>query len=98
MLIEVRAVGICGTDLRAPLKPAIFTPGVILGHEFAGRPGRPGPAPSPRRSCRWPSTRRRSPPSSTPGKRSRSSWTRGSERLPERRLSGQPDRWSRRIG
>ena len=35
VLIEVRAVGICGTDLHAPLKPAIFT-GVILGHEFAG--------------------------------------------------------------
>jgi threonine dehydrogenase-like Zn-dependent dehydrogenase len=35
VLIEVRAVGICGTDLRAPLKPAIFTPGVILGHEKA---------------------------------------------------------------
>jgi NADPH:quinone reductase-like Zn-dependent oxidoreductase len=36
VLIEVGAVGICGTDLHAPLKPAIFTPGVILGHEFAG--------------------------------------------------------------
>jgi 2-desacetyl-2-hydroxyethyl bacteriochlorophyllide A dehydrogenase len=36
VLIEVGAVGICGTDLHAPLKPAMFTPGVILGHEFAG--------------------------------------------------------------
>ena len=36
VLIEVGAVGICGTDLHAPAKPAIFTPGVILGHEFAG--------------------------------------------------------------
>jgi 2-desacetyl-2-hydroxyethyl bacteriochlorophyllide A dehydrogenase len=36
VLIEVGAVGICGTDLHAPLKPGMFTPGVILGHEFAG--------------------------------------------------------------
>jgi threonine dehydrogenase-like Zn-dependent dehydrogenase len=36
VLIEVGAVGICGTDLHAPAKPTIFTPGVILGHEFAG--------------------------------------------------------------
>jgi threonine dehydrogenase-like Zn-dependent dehydrogenase len=35
VLIEVGAVGICGTDLHAPAKPAIFTPGVVLGHEFA---------------------------------------------------------------
>jgi threonine dehydrogenase-like Zn-dependent dehydrogenase len=36
ILIEVGAAGICGTDLHAPAKPAIFTPGVVLGHEFSG--------------------------------------------------------------
>ena len=91
--------GRCRGHLRhraaRPAQAGDLHPGVILGHEFAGLPGASAP---PRRSCRWPSTRRRSPPSSTPSKRSRFSWTRGSERLPERRLSGQPDRWSRRIG
>jgi threonine dehydrogenase-like Zn-dependent dehydrogenase len=36
ILIEVGAAGICGADLHAPVKPAIFTPGVVLGHEFSG--------------------------------------------------------------
>ena len=36
VLIRVGAAGICGTDLHAPLKPAMFAPGVVLGHEFAG--------------------------------------------------------------
>jgi 2-desacetyl-2-hydroxyethyl bacteriochlorophyllide A dehydrogenase len=36
ILIEVSAAGICGTDLHAPAKPAIFAPGVVLGHEFSG--------------------------------------------------------------
>jgi len=36
VLIQVGAAGICGTDLHAPLKPAMFAPGVVLGHEFAG--------------------------------------------------------------
>jgi threonine dehydrogenase-like Zn-dependent dehydrogenase len=39
VLVEVEACGICGTDLKIladpPAHPA--TPGVILGHEFAGR-------------------------------------------------------------
>jgi 2-desacetyl-2-hydroxyethyl bacteriochlorophyllide A dehydrogenase len=36
VLIQVGAAGICGTDLHAPLMPGMFTPGVVLGHEFAG--------------------------------------------------------------
>jgi 2-desacetyl-2-hydroxyethyl bacteriochlorophyllide A dehydrogenase len=36
VLIRVGAAGICGTDLHAPLQPAMFSPGVVLGHEFAG--------------------------------------------------------------
>jgi threonine dehydrogenase-like Zn-dependent dehydrogenase len=42
VLIQVDTVGICGTDLHAPAKPAIFTPGVVLGHEFSGTVAAPG--------------------------------------------------------
>ncbi|MBV9795067.1 MAG: alcohol dehydrogenase catalytic domain-containing protein [Actinobacteria bacterium] len=45
VLIKVGAVGICGTDLHAPVKPEMFTPGVVLGHEFAGTVARPAAGP-----------------------------------------------------
>ena len=36
VLVRVGAAGICGTDLHAPFMPALFTPDVVLGHEFSG--------------------------------------------------------------
>lgn len=36
VLIQVGAAGICGTDLHAPARPAIFASNVVLGHEFSG--------------------------------------------------------------
>ncbi|MGP3534086.1 zinc-dependent alcohol dehydrogenase [Microbacterium sp. RD1] len=36
VLVKVGAGGICGTDLHASVLPDVFTPGVVMGHEFAG--------------------------------------------------------------
>ncbi len=36
VLVQVGAAGICGTDLHAPLMPAMFLDNVVLGHEFSG--------------------------------------------------------------
>ena len=43
VLIQVGAAGICGTDLHAPVMPAIFASNVELGHEFSGTVVRGGP-------------------------------------------------------
>jgi threonine dehydrogenase-like Zn-dependent dehydrogenase len=43
VLIQVGAVGICGTDLHAPLMPTMFASNVVLGHEFAGTVAGRGP-------------------------------------------------------
>ncbi|MGY5855690.1 MAG: alcohol dehydrogenase catalytic domain-containing protein [Candidatus Thorarchaeota archaeon] len=37
VLIEVRAAGICGTDIHIKHDQAFYTPPVILGHEYSGK-------------------------------------------------------------
>ena len=36
VLVRPDHVGICGTDLHAPLLKDLFVPDVVMGHEFSG--------------------------------------------------------------